>query len=366
MPWGGSEVLWSRAATLLSQRKHTVFANTHWWPQIPSQLEPARQSGVQLTQRRLRERGKLIDRALLGGRLEAKIYRWLDEVEPGLVVISLDSQSAGLDWMEACRKRNLPYVLIVQSVIEHLWPGDEANLALANGYRSARKIYCVSHKNLAWLQTQFAQELPQAEVIWNPFNVPHEAAPPWPGNDDTLRLACIGRLDPVAKGHDILFRVLQQSQWKSRALTLSVIGEGGHEQSLRALAGYCELENVAFVPYTNDIRAVWQTHHALALPSRFEGFPLVVLEAMFCARPCLVTDVAGNAQLIEDNVSGFVAKAPTIEFVDEALERLWQAWENGTLQSCGQRAAQTLQAAIPAPPEELLADKLEALLKPTS
>lgn len=362
VPWGGSEELWSRAAALLQQRGHTVFANTHWWSQKPTKLQQLENGGVQVTQRRFRARDKILDDTLWRGRLQTKIYGWLDEVKPELVVISLDSQCAGSDWMAACIARNLPYVLIVQAVIEQYWPGDAANLLLAEGYRKARKIYCVSHKNREWLQTQFAQELPQTEVTWNPFNVPFEEAPAWPSDDSSLRLACIGRLDPVAKGHDILFRVLQQPKWKTRTLTVSVIGEGGYEQSLRNLAQYCGLHNVTFVPFTNDIRAVWQTHHGLVLPSRFEGFPLVVLEAMFSARPCMVTDVAGNAELIEDGVSGFVAKAPTVEFVDEALERLWSAWESGTLQTAGEKAAQTTRSAITQPPEVSFTDKLEALL----
>ncbi len=366
VPWGGSEELWSRAATLLRRKGHEVFANTHWWPQTPQKIQQMERDGILVTQRRLRDRSKLLDDTLLRGKLRARIFNWLDTTAPDLVIISLDSQCAGRDWMEACIARKLPYVLIVQAVIEQYWPGDAANLPLAHGYREARKIYCVSHKNREWLQTQFAHDLPQAEVVWNPFNVPFEEAPPWPIDNSSLRLACIGRLDTVAKGQDILFRVLQQPKWKARALTVSVIGEGGYEQSLRALANYCELKNVTFVPYTNDIRAVWQTHHGLVLSSRFEGFPLVVLEAMFYARSCVVTDVAGNAELIEDGVSGFVAKAPTVEFVDEALERLWAAWEKGELQAAGQRAAQTTRAAITIPPEESFADKLESLLASTS
>ena len=56
---------------------------------------------------------------------------------------------------------------------------------------------------------------------------------------------------------------------------------------------------------------IWAEHHALVLPSRFEGMPLVVVEAMLCGRPCIVTDVGGNAELIRDGINGFLAKAPT-------------------------------------------------------
>ena len=67
--------------------------------------------------------------------------------------------------------------------------------------------------------------------------------------------------------------------------------------------------------------------------------PLSVVEAMLCGRPCIVTDVAGNRELIRDNVNGFLAKAPTVELLDEAMNR---AWENRhRLREMGEAAART-------------------------
>jgi glycosyltransferase involved in cell wall biosynthesis len=97
------------------------------------------------------------------------------------------------------------------------------------------------------------------------------------------------------------------------------------------------LTSVDFRRPTDDIEGVWSKHHALVLPSRFEGMPLVVVEAMLCGRPCIATDVGGNRELIRDGVNGFLAKAPTVELFDEALSR---AWENRhRLKEIGQQAA---------------------------
>lgn len=362
VPWGGSEELWSRAAGVLRTRGHEVFANTHWWPEKAAPLIALENAGVLLTRRRLRERSKLLDQTLTRGKLGAKIFHWLDETAPETVVLSLESQSAGAAWMDECRKRNLPYALIVQAVNEQLWPGDATNETLSRGYQNARKIFCVSRGNLAWLQTQFAHDLPQAEIVCNPFNVAFDAAPRWPQDGSTLRLACVGRLDPVAKGHDLLFNVLAQQKWRARDLQLSIFGNGGYEKSLRNLQNYLQLSSVKFEEFSSDIEKIWSENHALVLPSRFEGMPLVVLEAMLCGRASLVTDVAGNAELLQDNVSGFVAAAPKIECVDEALERLWQSWKNGELQNIGQRAARAVRAKIPRDPALNFAAKIEAIL----
>jgi glycosyltransferase involved in cell wall biosynthesis len=94
---------------------------------------------------------------------------------------------------------------------------------------------------------------------------------------------------------------------------------------------------VNFLGHQSDIEKVWSSHHALVLPSRQEGMPLVVVEAMLSGRPCIATDVGGNRELICDGVNGFLAKAPTVELLDEAMNR---AWENRSrLKEMGEKAA---------------------------
>ena len=61
----------------------------------------------------------------------------------------------------------------------------------------------------------------------------------------------------------------------------------------------------------------------LVMPSRFEGLPLAIVEAMLCARPVVATDVAGHAEVVEDGVTGFLADAPTVGAIAAALERCW-------------------------------------------
>jgi glycosyltransferase involved in cell wall biosynthesis len=61
-----------------------------------------------------------------------------------------------------------------------------------------------------------------------------------------------------------------------------------------------------------------------------EGKPLALTEANVCARPAVVTDVGGNAELIEDGVTGFVAESATLNSFARAMERAWEKrsrWE---------------------------------------
>ena len=76
--------------------------------------------------------------------------------------------------------------------------------------------------------------------------------------------------------------------------------------------------------FSNNIEEVWREHHALVLPSRFEGNALAMIEAMLCGRMPIVTDVGRVTELVDDNRSGFIAPAATAELIDDALERAWQ------------------------------------------
>src|SRR4029450_7098540 len=80
-----------------------------------------------------------------------------------------------------------------------------------------------------------------------------------------------------------------------------------------------------FLGHVEDIRALWAENHLLVLPSRAEGTPLALVEAMLCGRPAVVTDVGGNAEWIAEPETGFVAEAPTAKSFGAALERAWQA-----------------------------------------
>ena len=119
------------------------------------------------------------------------------------------------------------------------------------------------------------------------------------------------------------------------------------------------MENVEFRGHVGSIQDVWKNHHLLVLPSRLEGLPLVLVEAMLCGRPAVVTNVAGNSEVLDDNETGFLAAAPTAAHFDEAMERAWQRrnqWED-----MGREAARRIRLAVPEDPVGVFADQLMKL-----
>jgi glycosyltransferase involved in cell wall biosynthesis len=174
-------------------------------------------------------------------------------------------------------------------------------------------------------------------------------------------LACVARLDPVAKGQDLLLRILAQEKWKRRNLRVSFYGTGRCERNLRTLAVRFDLTAVDFVGHVGDVEKIWAENQALVLPSRYEGTPLAIVEAMLCSRMAIVTDVAGNSELVEHGVSGFVARAPSVSLLDEAIEEAWE--RRSEWQKMGSAARERITSLVPTDPVGHFCDRLVELAK---
>lgn len=348
--WGGSEMLWSLAAERLVKRGVEVAVSTKRWPTPVKQIETLSAVGCTVFYRRQPSLARRFWRNLFPHSNEA--LKHIRNVAAGseLVVISQGGNNDGLCWMEASAQNGQPYCVIVQSAAEHWWLDDAMSERLARAYESASAAYFVSLGNLELTRRQFVTPIRSARVVRNPFNVRYDSCPAWPELENgEVSLACVARLDPVQKGQDLLLEMLALPHWRTRNVRLSFIGSGVAERGLKRLAEQLRI-SVRFNGFANDIETVWSQHHALVLPSRYEGMPLALVEAMLCGRTCVVTDVAGHRELVRDGINGFLAKAPTVELLDAAMNRLWDSREH--LRGMGHIAAQDVRRWVSPDPVE--------------
>lgn len=112
-------------------------------------------------------------------------------------------------------------------------------------------------------------------------------------------------------------------------------------------AGFASVENI------------WAENHVLVMPSRFEGLPLAMVEAMRSGRPVIATDVAGHREIVQDGVTGFLAEAPSATSFLAALERFWERRHEA--EAIGRTAAQHISRLLPADPVRDFSDKLKHL-----
>jgi glycosyltransferase involved in cell wall biosynthesis len=97
-------------------------------------------------------------------------------------------------------------------------------------------------------------------------------------------------------------------------------GEGPLEARMRARArGLGLADRVCFLGYRSDAPRLHRAFDILALPSLAEGLPLVVLEAMASARPCVVTNVSGNPEIVADGATGLLVPPRCPSAMGEAL-----------------------------------------------
>jgi glycosyltransferase involved in cell wall biosynthesis len=305
----------------------------------------------------------------LAGRLMEKIVQrlaprpidyesmlWLKRMSPDLVVISQGGPWDGLSWMTACLDLGLKYCPIVHANSETWWPIDEWRDTIMGTYPFAERVFFVSEANRRLMELQCGMRFENSEIVINPWNLDAAEEVPWPEDDGVTRLACVGRVDPQAKGQDLLLQVMAMPKWRERPVHLSIVGGGPCEAMLAGLRRMLGIDNVTFVGQVSDVRSIWANHHALILPSRFEGLPLVIIEAMLCGRPVITTNVAGNAEHLEDGVSGFVAEAPVVGSVDETLERAWA--RRSEWREMGAHARRSLLEQLPADPVETFTDRI--------
>jgi glycosyltransferase involved in cell wall biosynthesis len=362
-----SEELWARTAMELAKQGFSVFASIDGWPPLHWRVRDLRDAGVHLQIRPAhyplwkRAWNHIFFSAKAKAVLELK--KLLRRRAPRLVVFSEGFFKPPIDLIDLCISNNLPFVTVTNGNCEqYCWPVD----ADADRYRialsAARRCYFVSNANLRLAEKEIGGELSNAEVVWSQYNVAFNADPPWPSltSEEELRLACVGRLDPPTKGQDILLEALASPSWKDRRWHLSLYGEGQRRNSLERLIVRLGLSNrVTFAGHVT-VEEIWSANHVLIMPSRFEGLPLALVEAMLCGRPVLATDVGGNSEVMIDGVTGFLTAAPTVPILSVGLERVWA--NRGNLETMGKAGAKRIREIVPAEPICVFSEKIKSLV----
>jgi glycosyltransferase involved in cell wall biosynthesis len=158
----------------------------------------------------------------------------------------------------------------------------------------------------------------------------------------------------------LLLEVLRDPVWRDRNVTFNFYGAGPDrpkiESAIRELGG----KNLVLKGRVNDISEIWRDNHALLMPSRMEGLPIMMVSALLSARMCIATDIGGHAEIIQDNVSGYIVPNPSVKELAETLERAYQnryAWEE-----MGLVGRQDILGFLPEDPVQDFVEKLERVV----
>lgn len=158
-------------------------------------------------------------------------------------------------------------------------------------------------------------------VIPNPA-VPVPQTAPDPSQPQPFILAA-GRLGPE-KGFDLLIRAFSAASVRSTNLRLVIAGEGPERQQLLKLAEELQLAGrVSLAGRVRELPALMTGAVAFILPSRYEGFPNVLLEALAAGVPCVASDCPGaTREILAGGEYGLLVPPQDICALAAAIDRI--------------------------------------------
>ena len=142
-------------------------------------------------------------------------------------------------------------------------------------------------------------------------------------NGECLSLCHIGRFT-YAKNHEFLIGVFENLLQKQKNAKLFLIGKGIHETEILASIRRKGLEDSVFMlGARSDIPNLLQAMDVFLLPSFFEGFPIVAVEAQAAGLPCLLSDtITAEASIVKELVSFLPIDSGYDLWVDKILKQI--------------------------------------------
>jgi len=175
------------------------------------------------------------------------------------------------------------------------------------------------------------------DVVANPLSFyPEESS-----DLNSKKIICVGKVS-FQKGQDLLLQAWNKINSKHPDWTLEMYGK----ENKKFLDTSHLPERVLWFPPAKNIEEKYLQSSIYVMSSRFEGFGMVLIEAMACGVPCVSFDCHyGPSDIIEDNVDGFIVEKDNVNiFADKILEII----ENDSLrQTMGAKAKQNVKRYDP-------------------
>jgi glycosyltransferase involved in cell wall biosynthesis len=159
---------------------------------------------------------------------------------------------------------------------------------------------------------------------------PHEAIILW-----------VGRMDPV-KGLDDLIAAVQRVR-RRLSCRMVLVGDGPYRNHVKRAVHQAGLSDTAvFLGTRADVHNLLPLADVFAFPSRTEGLPNALLEALAAGRPIVTTDVPGCRDIVRDGITGLLVPHGDADRLAAAIENLLR--DRNLAQSLGQAAARDATA----------------------
>jgi len=252
------------------------------------------------------------------------LRRTLRKTRPDVAISFIDKMN--LLTVAATRGLRMPVIVSERtdptSYRLHFPMGRGLEAARRTLYRRASAVVVQTEGARGWALEFLARE--RTHVIPNPIDVidQHTGA----SSEIELKAPAVisaGRMTPE-KGFDLLLHAFARCSTAHPDWTLVILGNGPQRESLVTLADRLGIsERVVFPGLVSGTLALFSRAQLFVLPSRAEGFPNALLEAMACGVASVSFDCpSGPADMIEDGVNGLLVPPENIEALAASMGRL--------------------------------------------
>lgn len=138
---------------------------------------------------------------------------------------------------------------------------------------------------------------------------------------EDVAIACVAEFTST-KNHGFLLEAWRIAVERRASGQLLLVGDGRLRKVMERKVIKQSIPRVRFLGVRRDVPQILQASDILVLPSRREGLPRSIMEAMASGKPVVATDVRGARDLVDHGVTGFLTELGDTEGLAEALLRL--------------------------------------------
>jgi len=315
--FGGHEALTVKAVQYLAAKKEDVrvaFAFYERNEMLSKRLaEIKNDSGnLELLPLKFRSRSLQPLRTLLSPRKVKTIKAILERVRPDVVVVSqgrIESGTLGLLAAKKAGLRTITYIPMAHHISISGRPIAAGLREAVNGYfyRLPDKFITISEDArrtlLARGGTSDVVVVPNGVEVRATRELERERFRKAHGlRQGDYVIAIIGRIDFRQKGQDFAVQAISCHRKELVNCKFLFIGGGPDERQLQKLVAGSDLqERVQVLPWIDEAGEIYAGIDMLLIPSRFEGVPLVMLEAMSSKVPIIASNIDGMAEMLPGN-----------------------------------------------------------------
>jgi glycosyltransferase involved in cell wall biosynthesis len=313
--FSGHEVMTLEAVRYLSSRRdlQVSFAFYEGNQRLLERLEEIKNSSGNLALNPLPFRSKNLQafRSLVAWLKSRRIEALMKRIDPDVVVIPqgrIEGSSLGLLAAKRAGFRTISYIPMAHPVSVSGKPFAVWLREKVNGYfyRLPDKFITISEGTRRMLLARGAT--PNVVVVPNGVEVRATREPERERfrtahgiRREDYVVAVVGRIDFRQKGQDFAVEAIARFQRELANCRFLFIGGGPDERQLRAMIASSDLtQRVRVLPWSDDPAEVYSGIDVLLIPSKFEGVPLVMLEAMSCGLPVVASNVDGMVELLPE------------------------------------------------------------------